>query len=91
MTKIEFIQKYSNIFWHISPNKKNDISNDVLIEYILNYGDLNAVKELFDTMSIETVSEIFKINAFKERTNYFPQVKNYFNLVFIKHVPGYSI
>lgn len=36
----EFIRKHSSLFWNISDDKKEEISEDVLVEFILNYGDL---------------------------------------------------
>lgn len=91
MSKTELIQKYSSLFWYFDKSKIEDISDDVLVEFILNYGDLEAVRELFKTLEINKVAQIFKNKAYSERSNYFPQVKNYFNLVFQKHVPEYTL
>jgi len=31
-----FIRKHSNLFWYIPDDKKEDIDNEVLVEFILN-------------------------------------------------------
>jgi hypothetical protein len=55
-----FIRQHSALFWYIPEDKKEDISPDVLVEFILNYGDLGAVKELF---SINYFTLFFNRNA----------------------------
>ena len=54
-----FIRKHSSLFWYIPEDKKEDISEDILVEFILNYGSLEDVKELFRIMGIKRVAEIF--------------------------------
>ena len=70
--------------------KKKILSLEFLVETILNYGDLEAVKKLFDLLGIKEVAEIFyKANFNSERKNYFKPVINYFDLYFKRHVPQY--
>ena len=40
----EYIRKHSSLFWYIPEDKKEDISEDVLVEFILNYGTMEDVK-----------------------------------------------
>ena len=49
----EFIRQHSNLFWYIPEDKKEEISNEVLVEYILNYGDMNDVRKLIKIIGIE--------------------------------------
>lgn len=57
----EFIRQNSHLIWYIPEDKKEDISDDALVETILNYGTFFAVKELFKILSIEKVAEIYKL------------------------------
>ncbi|MCF6365353.1 MAG: hypothetical protein L3J35_04040 [Bacteroidales bacterium] len=81
----EFIKENSSIFWYIPEDKKQDISHDVLVEFILNYGDEKSVKKLFNLLGIKHVSKIFHKQIKRTRVNYFPQVTNFFNLYFDKY------
>ena len=80
-----FIQKHSNLFWYIPKDKKEDISEDVLVEFILNYGTLNDVTELFRIMGIHKVAQVFFRATGRKKLNYFPEIYNYFSLFFNKH------
>ena len=87
----ELIQQNSNLFWWVPEEKKDNISLDALVEAILNYGSEESVKKLFEYFGEKKVAQIFKKNTAKRtRVNYFPEVVNYFNLYFSKHVQGYS-
>jgi len=46
------------LFCYIPEDKKEEISEDILVEFILNYGTLDDVKELFGLMGIKLVAEI---------------------------------
>ncbi len=89
----QFIKENSSLFWYIKESDKENISHETLVEFILNYGDLSAVKKLFELMGIENVSKIFYRQTHKEgiaakRINYFPLVLNFFDLYFKRHVPS---
>jgi len=61
-----------------------------LVETILNYGDMNAVKELFDIMGIKNVAKIFfnDINISERRKNNYQELTlNYFSLLFNRYAP----
>ena len=42
----DFILNHSNLFWYTPQEKKEDISDEFLVETILNYGDTDAFIEL---------------------------------------------
>ena len=44
----EFILQQSNLFWYTPQDKKVEVIDEFLVETILNYGDLEAVKKLFN-------------------------------------------
>ena len=81
----QFIKENSSLFWYIPEDKKQDISHEVLVEFILNYGNTQSVKKLFHLLDINYVAGIFRRQTQRKRVNYFPQVTNFFNLYFNKY------
>lgn len=84
----QFIRDHSHLFWYTPDDRKEDISEEFLVETILNYGDLNAVIRLFDLMGIRKVAGIFfnTINLSDRRKgNYQELTINYFTQVFRKY------
>jgi len=81
----QLIKENSSLFWWIKEEKKENISQEFLVETILNYGDIRSVKKLFELFGINKVAEIFYKQTSRERINYFPQVVNFFNLYFKRH------
>jgi hypothetical protein len=88
MSHLELIRRYGNLFWYVSEEDKANISIDAIVEAILNYGDLEAVRYLIKVTGVKTVSEIFFRQNKNKRVNYFPQVTNFFTLYFKRNVPG---
>jgi hypothetical protein len=87
MTIENFIQQHQALFWSVSPEKRKDISETLLVETILNYGDLEAVKELLLILGLEKTATIFRASTEnRTRHNYFPPVENFFRLYFNRHV-----
>jgi hypothetical protein len=83
-----FIKKHSHLWWWVPEEKKEKLSLDSVVEAILNYGDIDDIKELFDLIGIEKAAEIFYRRTSGFRTNYFPLVKHFFKLYFDRHVQG---
>jgi hypothetical protein len=86
-----FIRQHNSLFWYIPEDQKEEISPDVLVEFILNYGDMEAVKGLISLYGIENVAEIFfnSINLSDRRKgNYHELTLNYFTLLFSKYAHG---
>lgn len=83
-----FIKEHSNLFWYIPEDKKEQISLEVLLETILNYGDYESVKKLFELIGIGKASEVFNRQISNKRDNYFAPVKNFFQLYFNRHAQG---
>ncbi len=83
-----FIRRHSELFWYIPENQKENISQDVLVEFILNYGDMEAVKELFSILGIDVAADHFfkSINLSERRKgNYHELTINYFTLLFNRY------
>ena len=87
----QFICEHRNLFWYTPEDKKEEISDEFLVETILNYGDMDAVVQLFQLMGINQVAEIFfrTINlSDRRRGNYHELTANYFTIVFKKYAHG---
>lgn len=81
----QYIRENSHLFWYIPEEKKEEISLDLLVETILNYGNRESIKKLFELIGIEKASEVFRGQINNERNNYFLPVKNFFELYFKRH------
>ncbi len=73
-----FIESKSNLFWYIPNDKKEDISNELLLETILNYGTLDDIRELFNIIGIEQASKIFNGLQGRKKNNIYPEIYNFF-------------
>jgi hypothetical protein len=85
------IKRNSNLFWYVPEESKEDISPELLVETILNYGDFKTVRQLFDILGIHDVAEIFfnSINSSERRKgNYQELTRNYFTLLFDRYASG---
>ena len=82
----KFIRENSNLFWWIKEESKENISLNLLVESILNYGNEKSVKKLFELVGIKNVAEIFYEATNRIRVNYYPDVVNFFNLYFKRNI-----
>ena len=83
----DFVRERKHLFW--STKNYDGLSNAAVIEGILNYGNMNDVRELIALLGLPEVAKIFREKSKKSkmgRQNYRPEVINYFNLYFNKHV-----
>lgn len=83
-----FIRENSALFWYIPENKKEDVNHELLVETILNYGDMNAVLKLFNLLGINKVAEIFNHSIHlseRRKGNYHELIINYFSLLFKRY------
>jgi len=79
----DFIAARPHLIWY---SKSYDhMDENVIVEATLNYGTWDDVQELIRIVGIERVANIFRADAFRQRTNYRKQVRNYFKLYFDKY------
>lgn len=84
----QFIREHSNLFWYTPEDKKEEIGHEFLLETILNYGDQDAVIQLFSILGIKKAADIFlsTINLSERRRNNYHEITiNYFMQVFNKY------
>lgn len=80
-----FIRENSNLFWYTPQDKKEDIGPELLVETILNYGNLEQIQTLIRIMGIAEMSGIFFSATGRKKLNYYPEIYNYFTLFFTKY------
>jgi hypothetical protein len=81
----KFIREHSNLFWYIPGNNKEDISEEVLIEFTLNYCELNEIKRLIKILGLKKIAETFFSAHGRKKLNYYPEIHNFFSLLFNKY------
>lgn len=85
MTRAEFIEKNKHLFWYINPNKLQNISNEVLVEFIFNYGQWEDVKELVKLLGFKELKRVFDETQERNINNYFPEMYDLFQRIILKY------
>jgi len=83
MSLKEFIKKRKYLLWYIKDFE--NISEDAVVEAVLNYGDFDDVNKLINILGIKKVADIFRKKIKNKRCNFNPKIKNYFKLYFKKY------
>ncbi len=81
----QFIKENSSLFWYTPESEKENISNELLVETILNYGDLNTVKKLIITLGMQTTANVFLNMQGRKKMNFYPEKYNFFSLYFKRY------
>ena len=80
-----FIRENEHLFWYTPKDKKEEISYDLLLETILNYGTLEQIRTLINILGIKKVAEIFFSAKDRKILNYYPEIYNFFSLYFKRY------
>lgn len=75
-----FIQEHSNLFWYTPKDKKEEISEDLLLETILNYGNLKDSLQLIKMIGTDNSLRILQRADGRKKMNYYPEIYNFFTL-----------
>jgi len=81
----KFIEDHGCLFWYTPAPKGENVTDELLVETILNYGSWEDVLELFNVMGLKNVATVFRGMTGRKKLNYFPEIHNYFNLYFKKY------
>ena len=81
----KFIDDHQYLFWYSPAPKSETVSDELLVETLLNYGTLEQVRDLFKVMGLKEVAAIFWDMTGRKELNYYPEIHNYFNLYFKKY------
>lgn len=91
MTIHDFIKKRKHLIWYVKNYDALDEAS--IVEAVLNYGDWDDFQTLLKILGIKKVAKIFREKSKPMkfgRTNYRPEVTNYFNLYFNKYAQQYA-
>lgn len=88
MTRSQIIDKNRQLFWYIPEEKKQDISDTLLVERILNDGTLEDYKDLISALGGKRVAEVFFSAKGRQKENYYPEIYHFFSLVLSKYAQG---
>ncbi len=83
MTLNTFIKKRPYLTWYEA--KPEMLSEEAIVEAVLNYGDFEDVRKLIAVLGIKRVAMIFRSQIKRKRINYDPKILNYFKLYFKKY------
>ncbi|MCK5085006.1 MAG: hypothetical protein KAQ64_05125 [Candidatus Pacebacteria bacterium] len=83
MTIKDFIKKRPYLVWYVED--LSSISEEAIVEAVLNYGNFDDVQEMIGILKIKKVARIFQKQINRKRNNYNPKIKNYFKLYFKKY------
>ena len=82
----QFIHEHRNLFWYTPEDRKEELSNEYLVETILNYGNLDDIRKLINIMGIDQLSTIFFSMQGRKKLNYYPEIHHFFSLLFKRYV-----
>jgi len=82
----KFIDDHGHLFWYSPPPKSETVSDELLVETLLNYGTWEEVHHLFEVVGLQEVSAIFEGMVGRKKLNYYPEIHHYFELYFKKYV-----
>lgn len=88
MTRSQIIEKNKAFFWYTPEDKKNDISDDLLVERILNDGSLDDYRDLISALGGKRVAEVFFSAKGRQKNNYHPEIYHFFSLLLSKYAQG---
>ena len=80
-----FIRQHSSLFWYTPENKKEEISPEFLVETILNYGNLEDVRQLINIIRTDRFAQIFYSLNGRKKLNYYPEIYHFFSLLVKKY------
>ena len=83
-----YIRKRGELFWYSPGDKGETVSDELLVEHVLNYGTMEDVRELFRVMGLQRVAEVFFHSTSlsdRRKNNYTPVSLNYFTLLFNRY------
>ena len=88
MTRSQIIDKNRQLFWYTPEEKKQDISDALLVERILNDGSLADYRDLISARGGKRVAEVFFSAKGRQKDNYYPEIYHFFSLVLSKYAQG---
>lgn len=86
MTRSEFIQAHKNLFWYTPEKEKENISDQLLVERILNDGTLADYYTMLDVLGKKHVADVFFSAKGRQKLNYYSEIYSFFSILLAKYV-----
>jgi len=83
MNPQDIIMRKPFLAWYVK--NPAQLSDESVLEHVLNYGDWSDVQEYIRVKGIQETANIFYHQSHNERSNYLPEIKYYFNKYFAKY------
>ena len=77
-----FIKKNEHLFWYTPKKEKKNISDELLMEFVLNYTELPTIQEYLNIVGIKKAKTIFKKFKGRKKGNLYPEIYNFFSAYF---------
>ena len=81
----KFIDDHGYLFWYSPAPKSETVSDELLVESMLNYGTWEEVHNMFNIMGLKKTASVFWGMTGRKKLNFFPEIHNYFTLYFAKY------
>ena len=81
MTREDLIARTAHLFWYLDKSKLNSISNNVLVEFIFNWGTLEDIRDLVGVLGRTELRRVYEGLDERQRANYAPEYLNHLRLV----------
>jgi len=81
----KFIEDHQELFWYSPAPKSETVTDELLVETILNYGSMEEVQKMFCILGVARTAIIFRGMTGRKKLNIYPELYNYFNLYFDKY------
>ncbi|MCD4696128.1 MAG: hypothetical protein K8S16_07785 [Bacteroidales bacterium] len=82
---IAFINEHRNLFWYTPEDKKEEVSEELLLETILNYGTLKDSLTLIELFGYVNALRILQSARGRKKLNYYPEIYHFFSLYLNRH------
>ena len=76
----EFIKEHKELFWYTPEEKKEEVSLELLLETILNYGSMKDSLQLIKMIGPDKTLRILQSVTGRKKMNYYPEIYNFFKL-----------
>ena len=69
------------MLWYTPEDAKYTISDELLVETILNNGTLDDYRELRDILTPQRMAQVFFSATGRKEGNYYPEIRHFYSLV----------
>lgn len=80
-----YIKSNSALFWYIPKENREEISYDLLLESVLNYGTLKDCLKILRLIGFKESYQILQGAKGRKKGNYYPEIYNFFTLFLSKN------